>query len=248
MSHDTLTDSSAQARIAALLSSGLDPIAIVIGVALLHNPGVGLSELETLTKASRRTVFRYKAQLQAWESQSKGGATGDTHSATHDTLSTRPVSPMALAVSPVALEQRSESPPIYPPSTTSTDRNNLVDRCSNIRNNFWANLNPDYNQASQAVWWDDLGRLQVANGFRAELITTVGGEANLRQALDEAAAYVETRFVGLDLMKRVRGRITQQLRWKAEQQKRHPVTETQAERMARVKAAFDAAPATKSWS
>lgn len=102
-------------------------------------------------------------------------------------------------------------------------------------------MNPDYNQASQAVWWDDLGRLQVANGFRAELITTVGGEGNLRQALDEAAAYVETRFVGLDLMKRVRGRITQQLRWKAEQQNREQAwkPETAEQQIARLRKIYD---------
>lgn len=245
MSHDTLGESSAQARIAALLSSDLPSLTRLLGIALIQEPDATIARLATLTGMSERAVYLHKARLRADECiNHRDPARGAPPLHVVHPDPARGAPPPA----PDAGKQRSKSPPIYPPFTTSTDRNNQADRYSNNRNNFWANLNPDYNQASQAVWWDDLGRLQVANGFRAELITTVGGEANLRQALDEAAAYVETRFVGLDLMKRVRGRITQQLRWKAEQAKRHPPTETQAERMARIKAAFDAAPSTDAWS
>lgn len=236
MSHDTLTESFLQA-LDAILSSGLPSPAKLLRIALLRNPKASVDELVTTTGLARRTVFKYKSELQQANQQPESGAPRALPECTTCT----PSAPRALQSAPRALEQRSESPPIYPPSTTSTDRNNQVDRYSNTRNNFWANLNPDYNQASQAVWWDDLGRLQVANGFRAELITTVGGEANLRQALDEAAAYVETRFVGLDLMKRVRGRITQQLRWKAEQQKREQAwkPETAEQQIARLRKIYD---------
>lgn len=236
MSHDTLTESFLQA-LDAILSSGLPSPAKLLRIALLRNPKASVDELVTTTGLARRTVFKYKSELHQESTQPESGAPRALPECTTCT----PSAPYALQSAPRALEQRSESPPIYPPSTTSTDRNNQVDRYSNTRNNFWANLNPDYNQASQAVWWDDLGRLQVANGFRAELITTVGGEGNLRQALDEAAAYVETRFVGLDLMKRVRGRITQQLRWKAEQQNREQAwkPETAEQQIARLRKIYD---------
>lgn len=236
----------------AILASDLPAPAKLIAIAQQRTPGITVAELTAVVGFGWRAVYRHKRMVAEWrETLAPRAVSGDSPPVSGDssTLSVEtppPVSGDSHTVCrdspPVSGDnkQRSEIPPIYPPTTTSTDRESSVDRLY-IRNNFWANLNPDYNQTAQAVWWDDLGRLQVANGFRAELISTLGGEAALRPALDEAAAYVETRFVGLDLLKRVRGRIAQQLRWKAEAARKtsRPEDETPEQRAARYRKIFE---------
>jgi hypothetical protein len=62
-----------------------------------------------------------------------------------------------------------------------------------------------------SCWFDDDARLQVANGFRAELLTTLGGnEIQLRDALDEAAGWVGVQVRGPQLMAKVRSQIVKQ--------------------------------------
>lgn len=236
----------------AILASDLPAPAKLIAIARQRTPGITVAQLEVLTGVCSRSVYRYKRAVAEWQNalapRADSGVSPltpvsvppDTRVSPTDTRVTPPLTPESPPPDSGVSKQRSEIPPIYPPITTSTDRSSLVDGFQK-RNNFWANLNPDYNQTSQVVWWDDLGRLQVANGFRAELITTLGGEANLRPALDEAAAYVETRFVGLDLLKRVRGRIAQQLRWKAEAARKtsRPEDETPEQRAARYRKIFE---------
>ena len=64
-----------------------------------------------------------------------------------------------------------------------------------------------------SCWFDDDARLQVANGFKVELLETIGGdEIRLREALDEAAGWVGVNVRGPQLTAKVRSQITKQVK------------------------------------
>ena len=67
-----------------------------------------------------------------------------------------------------------------------------------------------------SCWFDDEARLQVANGFKADLLAAVGGdEIRLREELDKAAGYVGVNTKGPQLMAKVRSRVTLQAQFRA---------------------------------
>lgn len=75
-------------------------------------------------------------------------------------------------------------------------------------------------QAAHAVpaeppscWFDDDARLQVANGFKAELLDAVGGdEIRLREELNEAGGWVGVQVRGPQLIAKVRSQINRQIK------------------------------------
>lgn len=70
-----------------------------------------------------------------------------------------------------------------------------------------------------SCWFDDDARLQVANGFKVDLLEAVGGdEIKLREELDKAAGYVGVNTKGPQLMAKVRSRITVQAQYRSKDQ------------------------------
>ena len=96
----------------------------------------------------------------------------------------------------------------------------------------------------ESCWFED-GRLMVANGFRDELLTTVGGdETRLRRTLDKAGIAVGIDLKGAVLKKAVRGHFARNLDWdQSNRQKNGPadteVTETRAARLERLALAME---------
>lgn len=78
-------------------------------------------------------------------------------------------------------------------------------------------LSQDAAQAHVSVAWTSDGRLEVKNGFRAELLSKLGGdEIVLRDSLDDAAAWVGEGLHGLALQKAVRSQVAKQASFKRE--------------------------------
>ena len=74
---------------------------------------------------------------------------------------------------------------------------------------------------SDSCWFDDGGRLHVANGFKAELLVAVDGdEGSLRRALDRCAAEIGIDMRGRVLMKNVRSRFTKEVDWSRQDERR----------------------------
>lgn len=66
-----------------------------------------------------------------------------------------------------------------------------------------------------SCWFDDDARLQVANGFKVDLLEMVGGdEDRLRAELDKAAGVVGVNTKGPNLMAKVRSRMTGQMQYR----------------------------------
>lgn len=73
---------------------------------------------------------------------------------------------------------------------------------------------PHEAQAQASVAWDDSGRIEVFDEFRAELCSKLEGtRITLADALDEAAGNVAGHLVGVPLQKAVRAQITKVARW-----------------------------------
>ncbi len=71
--------------------------------------------------------------------------------------------------------------------------------------------------AQVSVAWGANGRLEVFNGFRAELLEQLGGdEIELRSFLDEAAGNVPRRYRDEQLLVKVRAQASRQMRWRRE--------------------------------
>lgn len=71
-------------------------------------------------------------------------------------------------------------------------------------------------------WFDDHAKLQVANGFKAELLDMVGGdEMSLREELDCAAGFVGTGVNSFELTRKVRSRIRLQTKEKRDKDERY---------------------------
>lgn len=67
-----------------------------------------------------------------------------------------------------------------------------------------------------SCWFDDDARLQVANGFKAELLDAVGGdELKLRDELNEAGGWVGVQVRGPQLIAKVRSQINRQIKGQA---------------------------------
>ncbi len=81
----------------------------------------------------------------------------------------------------------------------------------------------DHDAAAQKnCWFDDAGRLQVANGFRIDLLKLVSGnEDKLRLVLDEIGPYVPIDFRPVDRLRKVRSSVTRQLRFHEYDLSRH---------------------------
>ena len=89
-----------------------------------------------------------------------------------------------------------------------------------------------------SCWFDDEARLQVANGFKTDLLAAVGGdELRLREELDKAAGYVGVNTKGPQLMAKVRSRVALQAQFRAKGRRagsdQSAPGETRRERIAR---------------
>jgi Fe2+ or Zn2+ uptake regulation protein len=68
-----------------------------------------------------------------------------------------------------------------------------------------------------SCWFDNEGRLHVANGFKTELLATVGGdEIRLREELDKAGGWVGASVRGPQLYAKVRSRLIDQVKGKVQ--------------------------------
>lgn len=85
-------------------------------------------------------------------------------------------------------------------------------------------LSSDFDkQAAQQCWWTEDGKLAVAGPLRNDLLALAKGDANrLERALLEAAPYVQEAGYGLRLLKSVRSRLSQALRYLDRDDERKP--------------------------
>jgi hypothetical protein len=83
-----------------------------------------------------------------------------------------------------------------------------------------------------SCWFDKNAKLQVANGFEAELLQAVGGDPiRLREELDKAGGWIGVNVRGPQLMAKTRSRITDQVKGRSSA----AANDTQADRRARIR-------------
>lgn len=82
-------------------------------------------------------------------------------------------------------------------------------------------LNPWRQAERQDVWFDGDDRLQVGNGFRAELLAMTGGEDALRVELDRAAEWIGPKTPPTVLKSKVRGRVQTQIAERQDKDRRY---------------------------
>jgi hypothetical protein len=70
-----------------------------------------------------------------------------------------------------------------------------------------------------SCWFDGEARLQIANGFKTELLEAVGGdEIRLREELDKAGGWVGVNVRGPQLLAKVRSRVLDQVKGRDQQE------------------------------
>lgn len=150
----------------------------------------------------------------------------------------RPVmEPENKSASPTERENRSSSPstgasaeakpvgaenvPPHPPKINPSGYNTPLtpQRPRSRRDPF--GLNATLQAEHQDVWFDGDDRLQVANGFEAELLEIVGGRDQLRIELDCATERIGPKTPGTVLKAKVRGQIQKQLAIRRDQDRRY---------------------------
>lgn len=76
-------------------------------------------------------------------------------------------------------------------------------------------------QHDDSCWFDDTGRLHVANGFKAELLERVAGdERKLRTTLDKCALKIGIDMRGAVLLKNVRASFTKEAEWTGQDERK----------------------------
>jgi uncharacterized protein YdaU (DUF1376 family) len=82
-------------------------------------------------------------------------------------------------------------------------------------------LNPTNRRIREDVWFDQDHRIQVGNGFKAELLALTGGEQRLRIELDRAAEWIGPNTPEIVLLSKVRGRVQSQMAEKQDKDERY---------------------------
>jgi hypothetical protein len=87
-----------------------------------------------------------------------------------------------------------------------------------------------------SCWFDDAARLQVANGFKTELLEAVGGdEIRLRDELDKVAGWVGVNTRGPQLIAKVRSRVIEQVKGTPKESTRESIRKYAEEAEARIR-------------
>lgn len=82
-------------------------------------------------------------------------------------------------------------------------------------------LNRSMVQRRESVWFDDAQRIQVGNGFKAEMLDLTGDERRLRIELDRAAEWIGPNTPDTVLIAKVRGRLQSQMAEKLDKDERY---------------------------
>jgi len=188
-------------------------------------------------KKGRRTEYTPKRQLTAYEIEVAANAVRDKTRDHSDTYSEKKASKPRVTETPSAepsvdLKSKTkghgdtnsvgaENVPPHPPKINPSGYNTPLtpQRPRSRRDPF--GLNATLQAEHQDVWFDGDDRLQVANGFEAELLEIVGGRDQLRIELDCATERIGPKTPGTVLKAKVRGQIQRQLAIRRDQDRRY---------------------------
>lgn len=82
-------------------------------------------------------------------------------------------------------------------------------------------LNPMTRAIRNDVWFDESCRIQVGNGFKAELLELTGSEERLRIELDRAGEWIGPNTPEIVMMSKVRGRVQSQMAERKDRDERY---------------------------